>query len=82
MTARDSDRVVLRSSGGGLFESSIYPVEHGAGALRVGRTELGAARIGPHTKGIVVGRRHSILHEHSDDARHALSREPEDTTGN
>jgi hypothetical protein len=76
MTARDSDRVVLRSSGGGLFESSIYPVEHGVGALRVGRTELGAGRIGPHTKGIVVGRRYSILHEHAGDAPHALSRGP------
>jgi hypothetical protein len=76
MTARDSDRVVRRSSRGGLFESSIYPVEHGVGALEVGRTEPSAERIGPHTKGIVVGRRRSILHEHSGDALHALSREP------
>jgi hypothetical protein len=47
VTARDSDRDVWRPSSRGLFESSIYPVEHSAGALKVGRTDLGARRVGP-----------------------------------
>jgi hypothetical protein len=75
MTARDSDRVVWRPSGGGLFESSIDPVEHGAGVLEVGSADHRAERIGSHTATAVV-RRYPFLHERAGGAPHALSREP------
>jgi hypothetical protein len=78
VTARDCDRDVWRPSSRGLFDSSIYPVEHSVGALKVGRSDLGARRVGPHMPmtGIVVERR-DFLHERVGDAPHALSRGPE-----
>jgi hypothetical protein len=78
VTARDSDRDVQLPSSGGHFESSIYPVEHGAGAWEVGDADLGAEGIGSPAEmtGIVVVRCHSTLHERVDDAPHALSPEP------
>jgi hypothetical protein len=70
VTARDSDRDVWRPSSRGLFESSIYPVEHSVGALKVGSTDLGARRVGPPM-------RRDFLHKRGADAPHALSRGPE-----
>jgi hypothetical protein len=47
MTARRSDRDVRPPPSSGLFECSIYPVEHPAGDLEIGSADLGAQRIGP-----------------------------------
>jgi hypothetical protein len=81
VTARDSDRVVWRPSGGGLFDSSIDPVEHGAGVSGSATPITGAERSGPHIKGIAVVRRYPFLHERVDGALHALSHEPDDWGG-
>jgi hypothetical protein len=48
MTARDSDRDVWHPSSRGLIESSIYPVEHGAGVSEVGSPDSRAERTSPH----------------------------------
>jgi hypothetical protein len=48
MTARDSDRDVWHPPSRGLIESSIYPVEHGAGASEVGSPDSRARRTSPH----------------------------------